>query len=231
VDVVGVVPAAGYATRLQPLDRSKEMLEVGGRVLMDHVVERMRVAGCRRIRVVTRPEKTDVVAHARHLDAEVVLGRPATLSGSILLGIAGLPAEAAVLIGFPDSIWEPVDGFGRLLERLDAGWQIALGLFLWDEPWRSDVVTVDRSGAVTQVELRPRRQRPGWVWGCAAARAGILAGLRGTSEPGELLASACRTARVAGVRLSATYADLGTKEALAEANAQARLSLPATDAR
>ena len=217
MEVVGVVPAAGYATRLQPLDRSKEMLEVGGRVLMDHIVERMRLAPCTRIRVVTRPEKRDVVAHAKGLDAEVVLGRPPTLSSSILLGTRGLARDAVVLIGFPDSIWEPLDGFGTLLERLEAGWQIALGLFLWEEAWRSDVVTVDRSGAVTHVELRPRQRRPGWIWGCAAARAGILAGLRGTSEPGELLASACRTAPVAGVRLSATYADLGTKQALAGA--------------
>jgi glucose-1-phosphate thymidylyltransferase len=217
VEVVGVVPAAGHATRLQPLDRSKEVLEVGGRPLMDHIVERMRLAPCTRIRVVTRPEKRDVVAHAQGLGAEVVLGRPPTLSDSILLGARDLAPEAAVLIGFPDSIWEPPDGFGRLLERLEAGWQVALGLFLWDEPWRSDVVAVDRSGAVTRVELRPRRGTSDWVWGCAAARAGILAGLRGTSEPGQFLADACSTTRVAGVRLSETYADLGTKEALAAA--------------
>jgi len=42
MDIVGVIPAAGHAIRLQPLSGSKELLEIGGRPVMDYLVERMR---------------------------------------------------------------------------------------------------------------------------------------------------------------------------------------------
>ena len=64
-----MIPAAGHATRLQPLSGAKEMLEIGRRPIMDCLVERMRVGDCTRLRVVTRPEKDDVIAHAEKLGA------------------------------------------------------------------------------------------------------------------------------------------------------------------
>ena len=51
------MPAAGHATRLQPLEGSKELLEIGGRPVFDYLVERLRAGGAEEIRVVTRPEK------------------------------------------------------------------------------------------------------------------------------------------------------------------------------
>ena len=72
--VVGIVPAAGYATRLQPLEGSKELLEVAGKPVMDHVLERMLAAGATELRIVTRPEKHDVIEHAATLGAAVVTG-------------------------------------------------------------------------------------------------------------------------------------------------------------
>ena len=110
--IIGVIPAAGQATRLQPLQGSKEMLSIGGRPVMDYLVERMRAGGCTTLRVVTRPEKTDVIAHADEIGAEVVLGNPTSVSASFVAGMAELPDDDIVLIGFPDTIWEPVDGYG-----------------------------------------------------------------------------------------------------------------------
>ncbi|MDQ3085467.1 MAG: hypothetical protein M3Q67_01535 [Actinomycetota bacterium] len=42
MEIVGVIPAAGHALRLQPLVGSKEMLESGGSPIMDSLVECMR---------------------------------------------------------------------------------------------------------------------------------------------------------------------------------------------
>src|SRR5215211_2788599 len=88
--VVGVVPAAGHAVRLQPLPCSKEVLPVGGRPVLDYLVERMRVAPCDEVRVVTRPEKRDVAERARALGAHVVEGHPQSVADSLLLGMDGL---------------------------------------------------------------------------------------------------------------------------------------------
>ncbi|MDQ2983134.1 MAG: nucleotidyltransferase family protein [Actinomycetota bacterium] len=50
-----VILAAGYATRLYPLtkDRPKHLLEVGGRAMLDHLIDRLAPIGIDQIYVVT----------------------------------------------------------------------------------------------------------------------------------------------------------------------------------
>jgi glucose-1-phosphate thymidylyltransferase len=218
--VVGILPAAGYATRLQPLEGSKEVYEIGGRPLIDHLVERMRAAPCDELRVVTRPEKRDVVEHARELEARVVEGRPETLAQSLALGLDGLEPDDVALIGFPDTIWEAEDVFPRLLEALDEETEAALGLFTYPEPERSDVVTVDESGRVTTVAVKPERPASSLVWGCAAARVSALAGLDRRDWPGEHFQDLARQGRVGSVRFQGEFLDVGTRTALRKARAK-----------
>src|SRR5688572_24065418 len=155
--VVGVVPAAGHARRLQPLEGSKEILTVRGRPLLEHLVERMRRAPCSELCVVTRPEKEDVIHLAVGLGARVVEGRPRTVAASLLLGLDGLEPDDVALVGFPDTLWEPVDGYARLLGRLRPPADVVLGLFEFAEPERSDVVEQGPAGAVRRVRSRPLR--------------------------------------------------------------------------
>ena len=217
--VVGVLPAAGYATRLQPLPLSKEVLEIGGRPVIDYVIDRMRLAPCDEIRVVTRPEKEDVVAHAEAAGARVVLARPETVSESFAAGIAGLDPEDVVLIGWPDTLWEPPDGYARLLAAMtETGSEIALGLFRLERDLeRSDVVTVDERDRVTAIHVKPAVPPSSWVWGCASATAASLADLSSEEWPGGYFDALCRRGvEIAGVRLSDRWLDIGTPEALAQ---------------
>jgi glucose-1-phosphate thymidylyltransferase len=218
--VVGIVPAAGYATRLQPLDGSKEVYRVGGRPLMDYVVERMRAAQCDELRVVTRPDKRDVVEHARELGARVLERRPETLAQSIALGLDGLAAAEVALIGFPDTIWDAEDGFAHLVDALDDEQDVALGVFVSAEPQRSDVVSLDASGVVTAVDVKPENPPANLIWGCAAANVAALAGVEHRTWPGEHFDELARAGRVRGVRLPGKYLDVGTKEALRQAEAR-----------
>ena len=189
------------------------MLEVGGRAVMDHVVERMLTA-TQVIVVVCRPEKTDVVAHAGALGLNVVEGTPASVSESILLGLRSAGGDD-VLLGFPDTIWGPEDGFLRLLEaRRNA--DVVLGCFESDEPERSDVV-VQADDRVEAVDPKPVHPRSNVVWGCAAASARALAGLARHAEPGTLFDELARAGRVRAVRFPGDMVDVGTPEALARA--------------
>ena len=214
---VGVIPAAGYATRLQPLAGSKEVYAIAGKPVMDYLVERMLTAGCSELRVVTRPEKTDVIANASLRGARVLLGYPQSVAESILTGIDGLPAETIVLFGFPDTIWYPEDGYAPLIAAVEAGHAVALGLFETAEPERSDVVTTDERGRIRAVEVKSRAPSSNVLWGCGAARARALWGLRDAAEPGAYFDSLCRQVPVAGVRLPGSFTDIGTREALARA--------------
>jgi NDP-sugar pyrophosphorylase family protein len=199
---------------------SKEALDVRGRPVLDYLVERMRAAACAELRVVTRPEKRDVIELAGAHGATVVLGRPESVAESLLLGADGLEPETTVLFGFPDTIWEPVDGFVRLLERLSPGIDAALGLFRTPDLMRSDVAVLGEAGLVTAVQVKPEQPASDLIWGCAATTAGVLRGLRDVPEPGLLFDHLARAGRVAGVYLSDRWLDVGTPEALLRARSQ-----------
>lgn len=212
--VVGLIPAAGLAERLQPLEGSKEMLSLGGRPVMDELVERMREAADE-IVVITRPEKQDVIEHAGELGLRVVEGLPVSVSESLLLGLCEVDPGDTVLIGFPDTIWEPEDGFVELVRALDAA-DVALGVFESEEPERSDVVVID-GDRVEAVDVKPRDPRSNLIWGCAAARASALSELDRHDQPGLLFDELAREGEVRAVRFPGAMIDVGTTEALARA--------------
>jgi glucose-1-phosphate thymidylyltransferase len=213
--IVGVVPAAGYAVRLQPLRHSKELIEAGGRPVMDYVIERMRAAGADEIRVVTRPEKQDVVEHVRGLGATLVLAHPPTLNASFAAGLAGLAPDDIALLGYPDSFWEPHDGFRPLVEAVRGGHEVALGLFETPGLEGSDYMVLDEDGGIAGIDIKPLAPRSDWIWGAAAARVRVLDGLDRQEWPsGHFLDLRDRGIALHGVRLSSTYLDVGTPSSL-----------------
>jgi glucose-1-phosphate thymidylyltransferase len=216
VSIVGVVPAAGHARRLGQIPCSKELLPVLGRPVMDFLVERMWAAPCDRLRVVTRPEKQDVVERGRALGAEVIEAHPRSVAESLLAGLEGLEGDDIALVGFPDTVWEPRDGFRRLVAAL-AGCRAVLGLFASREPGRSDVVDLDAHGIVHRVDVKPPTPRSNAVWGCAAARVEALRGLERHDEPGELFDDLARSEVVRAIRFGGEMIDIGTPEALERA--------------
>jgi glucose-1-phosphate thymidylyltransferase len=181
--IVGVIPAAGYATRLQPLEGSKEVLP-----------------------------------HARTLSAEVRLGNPETVSASFLVGMPGLAEDDIVLIGVPDTVWEPVDGFRSLVAAVENGCDVAIGLFRIErgDLLRSDVVDFGPDRSIAGIAVKPAHPPSDWIWGCAAARTAGWMGLDRTEWPGEYIDVVCREGGdVRGVEVSDVWLDVGTKEALA----------------
>ena len=179
---------------------------------MDFLLERMEIVPCAEIRVVTRPEKRDVQSHARARGALVVEARPSSVGASLRAGASGLDGARVAVFGFPDTLWEPVDGLARLVGRLGDDVQAVLGIFRAAEAARSDVVEFDGE-RVLAIEVKPERPRSDLVWGCAALRVRTLRALGG--EPGLALDRLARTGRVAGLRLEDPFVDIGTPEALA----------------
>ena len=179
---------------------------------MDFLLERMEIVPCAEIRVVTRPEKRDVQSHARARGALVVEARPSSVGASLRAGALGLDGARVAVFGFPDTLWEPVDGLARLVGRLGDDVHAVLGIFRAAEAARSDVVEFDGE-RVLAIEVKPERPRSDLVWGCAALRVRTLRALGG--EPGLALDRLARAGRVAGVRLEDPFVDIGTPEALA----------------
>lgn len=213
--IVGLVPAAGYATRLAgSIVGSKEVQLVRGRPVMQYLVDRMWVGGASSIRVATRPDKADVIELAAALGADIVTGRPATVSASLLLAARGLSDDDVGLFGFPDTIWTPADGYVPLVRLVvEVAAPLALGLFESPHPERSDVAILDDDGRLLAVEIKPARPSSSLVWAAGAVRIATLRAILRGVEPGVAFDAMARVAPIAAARLGRVL-DVGTPSAL-----------------
>ena len=191
------------------------MLVIDGKPVISYLVERMRAASPDVIRLVTRPEKLDLVAWAESQGIAVVLSEPPFVTASLLEGMHGIADDAVVLTGFPDTLWEPIDAFERLVDEVRSGADIALGLFETAEPHRCDIVETDADGTVTRIVVKPAEPTATLTWGCLAGRARSLRPMNEWEEPGEYFNAVCDTIAVTGTRLEGRYVDIGTPQALA----------------
>ncbi len=168
--LVGLVPAAGFGTRLGDRAGSKEILPVGlaeadgvrrPRPVAAYLLEAMATAGVDRALVVLRPGKEDVPAalgewggrlpDLDYLTIEPTASVPETVARA-------LPAvgDAEVVFGFPDILFEPRDALARLVaHRRSTGADLALALFPTDRPEKADLVDADEGGRIRRILVKP----------------------------------------------------------------------------
>jgi dTDP-glucose pyrophosphorylase len=226
--MLGIVPAAGAASRLQPLAFSKEMLPVGStfdelgierpKAVSEFLVERMLDAGADRICFVLSPEKTDIIPYyARHRSAQrfcyVVQERPGGLCDALFRALAVLRDQEEVLIGLPDTVWFPLSGFSLLPAS-----ELSFLLFPVDEPRRFDAV-LTRDGQVTEIQVKAEHPATHWVWGAFRMPAPVFRTLheiwlepeRGDEYIGTLVnAYLSRGGHALGIPAGDRYFDVGT---------------------
>jgi glucose-1-phosphate thymidylyltransferase len=235
VKTVGLIPAAGLATRLGRLPCSKEILPVPGpdgalRPLCTDLLEAFSIAGIREVYVVVRQGKWDIPAllgdgadYGLHIAYLVT----APTRGSLETVDRAWPFvhDCRVALGFPDLLFSPRDVFSPLLERAGEA-DVVLGLFPTDEPERCDLEDLAPEGRVRGLEIKPRCPRLSETWMFAVWNPPFTrllhrhAGARGETHDrhvGEAVQVALREGlRVRGVRIPGGWArDLGTREALA----------------
>ena len=215
--IVGLVPAAGHATRLAGLvSGSKEIQPVRGRPVMTYLMDRMRAGGASRIVITTRPDKADVVHLATMHGAEVVLGEPPTLGASLRLAADSCAYDELALLGFPDSVWTPTDGFRTLVE-LASSEPIVLGCFESGAPSTGEAVVADDAGRLLDLERRATAPSSPWIWAVAAVRVAVLRELLVDDDLSAALLRRTADQPIATVRLGRII-DIGTPASLAAAD-------------
>jgi dTDP-glucose pyrophosphorylase len=227
--VLGIVPAAGGATRLQPLAFSKEMLPVGSmldehgverpKAVSEFLVERMVGAGADRVCFVLSPAKTDIIPYyARHPATRrfcyVIQERPNGLCDALFRALHVMREDEDVLIGLPDTVWFPADGYCRLPPG-----ELSFLLFAVDDPRRFDAVLTAPDGRVREIRVKAEQPGTNWVWGAFRMPAPIFRTLYALwSEPGRgdeyvgtlINAYLARGGRAIGVPAGERYYDVGT---------------------
>jgi glucose-1-phosphate thymidylyltransferase len=245
LDRVGLIPAAGRASRIAPLPCSKEIFPVGfsrtdgpaaPRPVCADLLAAMGRAGAGRACMVIRPEKTDIPARLgdgdrfgprlAYLVTEPTRGAPETVDRAY-----PFVRDALVLFGFPDIRFQPGDAFVRLLERRKAARaDAALGLFRATRPEKMDMVALDDAGRVREIHVKPRRTDLVWTWILAVWTPDFSAFLhdsvrnrRGEAKAEWHVGEVFRAAMTAGMAVAAltfedgSYVDIGTPDDLVRA--------------
>lgn len=224
----GIIPAAGAASRMQPLAVSKELLPVGSRAedgaerpraVSEYLVERMLCAGASKLCFVISPSKSDIVRYygSRPCAADIVYAvqpQPLGLCDAVFRAAPLIGEDERVTIGLPDTVWFPEDALRRLPPD-----ELSLLLFPVEHAENFDAVITDDAGAVVEVQVKCDQPRSRWIWGAIGMPGGVfhalhalwLAPHRRDEYLGTLInAWIARGGTAVGVRAGREYIDAGT---------------------
>lgn len=244
LDVIGLLPAGGQATRLSPLPLSKELYPIGfwldrdgkpkPKAVGHYLLEKMRLAGITKAFFILRSGKWDIPAyfgdgamlnmHLGYLTVHVPYGVPYTLNQAY-----PFVQNAIVALGFPDILFQPENAFKRILTRLAATQSdVVLGLFPTEQHWKAGMVEFNSTGQVLQIIEKPPQTHLQYMWAIAVWTPRFSQFLHqflqthtaGTELP---IGNVIQAGIEAGLRVEAetfsegSYLDVGTPEDLARA--------------
>jgi dTDP-glucose pyrophosphorylase len=235
LNVLGVIPAAGAGSRIQPLAFSKELLPVGSRLeagverpraVSEYLVERLVAGGATRLCFVIAPGKSDILHYFGGSVAGIpvcytVQEHPAGLCDALFRALPLAAPNEPIAVGLPDTVWFPVDGLRRLSSEV-----LSFLLFPVSKPELFDAVVTDAAGQVQGIDVKKAQVRSSWVWGAFKLPSGVLAELRALWDArdrrdeyfGTLVnAYLERGGRAVGIRAGETYVDVGTLHGYREA--------------
>lgn len=242
-EFVGIIPAAGKATRLPGIQGSKEVIPVcalgttrpahqHARPACLHLMETMLLAGISRQVMVLGAGKWDIPAELASVDAP-------RCAYFVIANSPGVPwtIDAAypftrgsnVAMGFPDILTTRPDLFIRLCGELTTtNLDVVLAVFPTDQGHRGDVVSVTTEGLVSQIIPKPRDVGAARVWVAAVwrpsfseylhdylIRADVPAGHERELYIGDIVNSSIGELRVGAVDFQPSrFLDIGTPESL-----------------
>jgi glucose-1-phosphate thymidylyltransferase len=224
----GIVPAAGRGSRIQPLAFSKELLPVGSRLddgverpcaVSEYLIERMIAGGATKICFVISPGKSDILAYygggfGAASTAYVVQPTPSGLCDAVFRAAPLIAPDEPVIVGLPDTIWFPEDGFAALPDD-----RLSFLLFPVEQPEFFDAVVCETDGSVREIQVKRRGADSNWIWGGFKMPGAVLHELhrlwlareRQDEFFGTLINSyLAQGGRALGVKAGQAYVDVGT---------------------
>jgi dTDP-glucose pyrophosphorylase len=186
----------------------------------------MLTAGVTRVCFVISPAKTDIVSYFGGKIGEAsicyaVQQNPNGLCDALFSSLPFIAPDDDVLIGLPDTVWFPIEGF----EFLPNG-QFSFLLFPVAKPELFDAVVTDDMGFVEEIQVKKQGADSKWVWGAFKLTGEHFAQLyqlwieRGRSDLyiGTLVNAYLANGGTAiGVKRGEVYVDVGTLHGYREA--------------
>jgi glucose-1-phosphate thymidylyltransferase len=186
IEIVGLIPAGGHATRISPLPCSKELFPIGWqqdvagsmkpKVVSHYLLDKYKNAGIRKAYFILRKGKWDIPEYygdGSSVDMELAYlmmnlpyGHPFTLDQAF-----PFTRDNLVAFGYPDILFAPDDAFHQLIGKLRAtGASVVLGIFPIRQDQRWDILSFGEDQKIKTVALRELTasdRRLGWsiaVW-------------------------------------------------------------------
>ncbi len=189
------------------------------RAVSEYLVERMIQGGANKLCFVISPGKTDILEYygSRLWGADiayVVQPRAGGLCDAVFRALPLIHDDELVMIGLPDTLWAPADGFLKLPDDL-----LSFLLFPVQRPELFDAVVTNEDGWVEEIEVKKVGARSNWIWGAIKMPGNVLRELhalwcrpeRGDEYLGTLVnAWMAGGGRALGVKAGEGYVDVGT---------------------
>lgn len=180
-EIVGIIPCAGYATRISPLPCSKEIYPIGffpginsdkteHRVISSFLLESLAIGGASLAYMILRKGKWDIPQYygrgkAFRLPLSYISIEPT--SGPVYTLDEAYPFVKGkqILFGFPDIFIRPKNAFLQLLQKqAESGADIVLGLFEAENHRKVDMVKTGLNGRVKQIIIKPVQTELTHTW-------------------------------------------------------------------
>jgi len=230
-----MVLAAGFGARMRPLTATmpKPLVQVDGRALLDHVLDRLADAGVERAVVNVHYLAEQIIAHtAARAKPKVTISDERGLlldtGGGVVKALAEL-GDAPFFHINSDTIW--IDGVKPNLLRLAEGFDAAaMDALLLLAPTAGSVGYAGRGDFTMapdgRLQRRGERDVAPFVYaGAAILSPSLFAGAPRDAFPlTALFDRAAAAGRLAGLRLEGLWMHVGTPEAIVEAEQAIRAS-------
>ena len=230
-----MVLAAGFGQRMRPLTATmpKPLVEVAGKPLLDHVLDRLKDAGVRQAVVNVHYLGEQIIAHTAARTAPTVVisderGELLDTGGGVVKAMPLLGGEPFFHIN-SDTIW--IDGvrpnLTRLAEHFDAA---AMDALLLLAPTAGSIGYDGRGDFTMTPDGQLARRREAQVAPFVYAGAALLSPALFRDAPAGAFAlttlfdRAAESGRLHGLRLDGVWMHVGTPEAVAAAEAAIKAS-------
>lgn len=184
IDIVGLIPAAGKASRISPLPCSKELLPIGfghigqgdlrPKVASHYLLDKFNLAGATKVYFILRNGKWDIPAYFgdgnmtgmdfAYLLMNLPYGVPYTLDQAY-----PFVRKAIIMMGFPDILFGPDDAFVVAHQTLiKKGADIVIGLLPVKsrrQMTKCDMVQWEpASGRIVNIVIKPQFSNLAYSW-------------------------------------------------------------------
>jgi glucose-1-phosphate thymidylyltransferase len=181
MEIIGLIPAGGRATRLGKIPCSKEIYPLfrgkssdeGSaeiRVISEYLINSYRIAGINNIYFILRKGKWDIPAYygdgsdfgvnISYLIMNLPYGTPFTLDQAY-----PFTKNKYIALGYPDIIVEPAEAFIKIKEKIsETKAEAVLGLFPVENYLGWDMVEFDSRGKIKNIIIKQERPDLKYGW-------------------------------------------------------------------